>query len=229
MAEKKDQPLLDITKAKSDAGDFSLFASLAVVDSEEAWVKAREKRRAASLVYSLAEKHYKLVKEPHRAVLKEIVAEENEIKEPLDAGFEALDQRILDYEQELIRERAEIQTKMQEDARARALADQESEALRLDREGLAQEAAKVRARTPFVPTVVLPEWNPFLPGEGRLEVWGFEVDDFRKLVEEVAAGRQPLNLLMPNEKVLTSLAKAMKQTLNIPGVSTKHPYTITQR
>ena len=229
MAEKKRLDPIDPKSAAADASEFQLAATMARIDAESSWIRARNARRGAVLLEKRVKAHYEKIKRPHLDALKEIRVEEKAILDPLEAGFQALDPKILSFEDELRLQRSEAENNMQNDERQRALDAQEDEAQRLEAEGYPAEAAAVRARKPFVAAVTLPEWNPWLDGESRLERWEAVVRDLKKLVDAVAAGDKELALVLANEPVLNALANSMRQTLDIPGVEAKKVYTISQR
>jgi hypothetical protein len=75
-----------------------------------------------------------------------------------------------------------------------------------------------------------------LPGEGRSETWGIpnpEVDpdaiDIVKLCQAVVDGKVSKECVKPNLPVLGRLAKALRQTFDIPGVKARKKTGIVQR
>jgi len=82
-----------------------------------------------------------------------------------------------------------------------------------------------------VPQVIVPKpvEEPKLEGAHMRDNYSAEVFDFKVLVLEIAAGRQPLSMLLPNQKVLDDLAKSLKNELLIPGVKVINKPTLVKR
>jgi len=112
----------------------------------------------------------------------------------------------------------------QSEETARRLAEQakQAEVARLEAEGQEARAAAVRAAPP--PVVLTPPvpTMPKVAGVSFRDHWTAKVVDFRKLVEAVAKGEQPLDLLQADQSALDALARTFKQHLNVPGVEAKH-------
>jgi sirohydrochlorin ferrochelatase len=66
--------------------------------------------------------------------------------------------------------------------------------------------------------VTLPPAVPKVEGQSLRTYWRAEVRDFHALVKHVAQRVDHLNLLLPNERNLNDLAKALRDQLNVPGV-----------
>jgi hypothetical protein len=238
MAEKKTNDPLDFdpAMAKFEAADFLTYVTAVTIEDEATWIAAREKRRKASLLEKRAEKYFEVLYEPHKTAIKNIKTGEygeNAIVESIEAGCEQLDPKILAYENELRREREELQKMLEDQALQKALDDQEDLAKQLEAKGDQDGAKAVRERKPFVPSVVLPEWNYLLDGENRLDVWRCEVDEENggmiALLKAIIEGKQPMTLIQLNSKVTGSMAKALKQTMKIPGLKAVKDVSITQR
>lgn len=233
----KPDPLdFDPAVAKMEAADFLAYVSAVTIDDEATWIAAREKRKKAALLEKQTEKYFAVLYEPHKEAIKNIKTGEygeNAIVESVEAGVEQLDPKILAFEDQLRKERDEIQKMLEEQALQKALDDQEDLAKQLDAKGDTEGAKAVRARKPFVPNVTLPDWNFLLDGENRLDVWRCEVDEeqggMRALLQAILDGKQPMGLIQLNPKVTGSMAKALKQTMKIPGLKATKGVSITQR
>ena len=60
--------------------------------------------------------------------------------------------------------------------------------------------------------------DPEAPGVSSHVRWGAEVTDFKALVQAVAAGQVPLDVIQPNAKRLNDMATALTEMLSVPGV-----------
>jgi hypothetical protein len=67
---------------------------------------------------------------------------------------------------------------------------------------------------------------PRTPGVQQRGTWSAEVDDFRALVEAVAEGKAPLNVLLPNMPALNDLARSQRSALALPGVRAARRHSI---
>mgnify|MGYP001572389622 CR=1 FL=1 len=112
--------------------------------------------------------------------------------------------------------------------RLEALAEEQAvaEALEAEAKGDTEAAARILA-TPPAPVVVVPD-PIFLPspqievpraeGISTREVWSAKIVNLPALVAAVAAGHQPVVLLLGNQVALNQMARAQKGMLAIPGV-----------
>lgn len=226
----------DLTKfdpaaARNQAGDMLLKSTVLVVDDTESWYRAREMRRDSKLLLKTAEAHYKLVKAPMNEAIKKI--REMEIKdcEPMEMVIENLDPKIIHFEEEEDRRRAELQAKMEEQARENAQTARDAELERLHAAGKTQEAMELYKRPLFIPPVILPPARDMLPGESRNETWYVEEEtiDIIELAKAVVAGTLPSTAIEPSMKTLNGMAKAIKDSATLPGCEIKHKFGITQR
>lgn len=137
------------------------------------------------------------------------VAEAKRIIKPKITDWEQEQRRIQERRQ---REAEELARKLEEEARL-ALAVQAEQA------GAPEETVQEIISTPIqiVTPVVAPTYQK-TKGLTSRESWSARVTDIRKLCAEIAAGRQPINLVEGNMTVLNGLARSLKSSLKIPGV-----------
>jgi hypothetical protein len=76
---------------------------------------------------------------------------------------------------------------------------------------------------------LLPPFDGWVEGESRQDYWAAEVTSLPQLVRAVADNRVPLYYLEPNMELLNKIARALKETLAIPGVRAKKRIGIVQR
>lgn len=127
-------------------------------------------------------------------------------------------------EQERLRLEAEAKAKAE--AEAQKQRDEEERlaaAQALEAQGFTEEANALISQDvpePIVaPVIAKPiEMPKRVDGVHTRTTYKAEVTNLLLLVQEVAAGRQPVSVLMANEQVLNKMAAALKSELRIPGV-----------
>lgn len=111
-----------------------------------------------------------------------------------------------------------------EEARRQAQAKDEAETRRvveaaaLEMDGQAAEAASLLDDPIPVPIVIVPPLTPKVAGVSHRELWSARVVSLPQLVDHVAAHHDQVNLLQANQPALNTLARALKGTMQLPGV-----------
>lgn len=230
MAEKKFEPI-DEEAVKQQVADALLKGSVLEIHTEEDWIKARTLRREVALAEKKADKHFTVLKEPHNKARAAILEREHEITDPIERFYDAVDDKIVAFEEHDASSRIALQRRLQDQARKTAEEEREAQALELEKEGEFEKAGALRAGPLYVPAISIPEFDNFLPGESRGESWSIDVEgsNLQELVLAVAAGEYPLTCLQFNGPVLTAMGKAMKQTFNVKGVKLIRRTTIIQK
>lgn len=140
-----------------------------------------------------------------------------------DAPAEAAERQVKaeirrwDDEQERIQQ--ELQRKAQAEAERQAEEERLRAAIVAEESGANEQevAAIVDAPVAVVAAPVAPTYAK-VSGISKRDNWKAKVTDLKALVKAVAAGKVPIEYILPNEQALNARAKADKQTLNIPGV-----------
>lgn len=135
--------------------------------------------------------------------------------------------RLRKAAEEEARRKTEELKKSQDDERIRI-------AQQLHESGFKQEAEQVLAQeAPVVivaPVVTQPiQKMETVTGQHLRTTYCFIVDDLLLLIQEVAAGRQPISLLLPNQKALDQMARALKKELRIPGGHVEESATLVNK
>jgi hypothetical protein len=99
----------------------------------------------------------------------------------------------------------------------RAAEKLESKADRVEERGAAKVEALVSHAASIVAPVIQRE-TPKVAGLAGRENWKAECTDLMALVKAVAEGKQPLYLVMANDKVLGQQARSLKDQFKAPGV-----------
>jgi hypothetical protein len=122
-----------------------------------------------------------------------------------------------DDEQRRIQERlqAEAQRKAEEEEAARRAQ------LAFEMEDAGAEEAQIEevvsAPVVVVAEAVAPTYQK-ASGVSRRDNWKARVTDVKKLAKAVAAGKVPVEYILPNQQALDNRAKADQTTMNVPGV-----------
>jgi hypothetical protein len=142
---------------------------------------------------------------------KESVAQRNKYLDPLETGRKILKQKMMAFQDEMERLRRAEQLRLDKEAKERA----EEEALLLAAQAEAdgdKETADAILTAPLDVAPVMAQKTA--PPASRLtagrSVWSGEVVSLLALVKAVAAGHQPITLLMVNQPNLNSAAKLIK-------------------
>lgn len=135
----------------------------------------------------------------------------------LESAEATLKRACIAYDDEQERQRRNAE------AEAARKADQERQRLaklaEAERQAGNAEAAHViaEAATMVAPIPVVSE-KPKISGESTRDTWHAEVEDLVALAKAVAEGKVSPENLLPNMPVLNQQARALKQSLAIPGV-----------
>jgi len=152
---------------------------------------------------------------------KEICRKEKEITEPLEKAKKYLSKQIGEFDLETERQRKAEEARLQEEARLKAVAEAAqraqdtaiADAIELEAQGDVKGAAAVLAnpvpQEVYVPPVVIPRSVPKAAGVSSNATWTFRITDVNAI---------PREYMIPDEKAIRAVVKAMKNKTNIPGV-----------
>lgn len=163
----------------------------------------------------------------------EICAAEKKLLDPLKKAEDEYGKKVKGYlmakaareAQEALQRRKEAE----EEAQRKAVETQKAQdderikvAEQLQASGFKEEAEAVLSQevppVPVAPIIIAPvEKGEVVSGQHLRKTYKFVVDNMTLLVQEVAAGRQPIAFLLPNQKALDQMATALKNELRIPG------------
>lgn len=177
-----------------------------------------------------------IIKKAHEAHA-EALGQKRKAEAPLAEAEVLLKRGIVAYDakQEEIRQVEE--RRLQEEARVAEERRRLDEAAALEREAartgdrsLKAEADALIEEPVATPTVVLASSTPKVPGIALRDNWKVAPTvDVKKLAAEIAAGRQPSTLLVPNFTALNGLARSLKGQLRIPGVQVLNDRGVASR
>jgi len=159
---------------------------------------------------------------------KTALAAFNFLMAPLKAGERHLKDEIRDYGQQLKLRQARKQREADEAARKIAEAERQADVKALEDAGEKEAAVEVAAAPVAVTHVdVAPEVE--VKGVHMVTRWHAEVTDIKALCKAVGSGKQPINLVQADMKVLNKLATALQANMNIPGVRALSTNSVSSR
>lgn len=157
---------------------------------------------------------------PARAAVKRLLEMKREATAPVEAAHDELNSRLLLWS-------AEQRAAAESAARVAAEAARKAEEERVLAEAKAHEAAgephlaEMLLDGPMealVPVVAMPVAAPTFSGLATKTYYSAKVVSLRDLVVAVAAGKAPLEALLPNQTYLNDQARTFKTGFRLPGV-----------
>lgn len=224
----------ETSKIAKESREVVAFAANGVtVVTHEEYLRVGEKVKSIIRAKKQIQELFKESKDTAHKAHAAICAAEKKLLDPLlkvEAACNAKTKAYLTAKAERERKEAEEKRKAaEEEARKKteeAQKKQDDDRLRsaqqLHDAGFKEEAEAVLAQEvppapPVQPVIAPVEKQETVEGQHLRTNYKFVVDNFLLLIQEVAAGRQPTTLLLPNQKVLNQMAKALKKELRIPG------------
>lgn len=195
------------------------MAAITVTD-QLTYDEAVEKRTAAASWLKNAREFFKGMKDPAYAAWKKICSNENLVCDPVDSTVKQINRALLQFDQEQERLRREAQRRLEDEARQRAEEERLVQAAQMEAEGVDEETLNAVLDAPMQITeiaVAAPTYERSNHVQYR-DNWGGECFDLLKLVQFVAKNKQHINLVQINQSALTQLARALKESMDIPGI-----------
>lgn len=162
--------------------------------------------------------YWETLRIPAYAAYKGIMDKFNEGDKPAEAAERTVKAEIRRWDDQQARIQQELQRKAQEEAEAREREERLKAAVLAEQSGAtaAEVDAIVESPIAVVAAPVEPTYDRSAGISGR-DNWKCRVTDIKALCKAIAAGKVPVNYIIPNESVLNARAKADRETLNIPG------------
>ena len=151
---------------------------------------------------------------------KEAVSQRKKYLDPIENGRSILKPKMFVFQKEQERIRYEAQKKAEEETRKQAEELALQAAVEAEAAGNKELAEAIINEPVKAAPVSIPKVVPKSETRFRLQYYA-EILDLRKLIAEIAAGRQPITLVEPNMSALNKIAVALKDSMNIPGVVAK--------
>jgi hypothetical protein len=169
-----------------------------------------------------AEKKVKdLFAEPKRAAHaahKAITQAEAKLLDPLGKARQIVTGKAVTFEADQRRKAEEEARRLAAEAKQREEEAALADAIDAEASGDTAAAEQIMETPIEAPVVTVAPQVAQVSGVSSRETWSAEVTDLAALVAYVASRPEWINLLLPNEQALNSLARAQRAALKIPGV-----------
>lgn len=196
----------------------SEIAALAVTD-QKSYDLAIEKRTAAKHWLKHAEDWFDGIQKPAYDAYKNILNQRKLVCEPTEAAIKQINRALVDWDQEQERIRREEQRRLEAEARRKAEEERLEQAAEMEQQGADAESVNAVLDAP-IEIVDRPVAAPTYEKSSAVvyrDNWSGECFDLYKLVQAVAKDKSKIGLLQVNQTALNQMAKALKDTMSIPG------------
>ena len=165
-----------------------------------------------------AEEHHRPVIDAAHKAHQQALAALKRIDGPLAEAEGIIKPKISGYETEQKRIGEENRRKHEEEARRQQEELIEAAAQQAEEQGASPEEVQAIIEQPVIvpPPVSAPTFQP-VSGVSTSVNWKAEVTDLRALCRAIAEGKAAPTLVLPNSTALNGMARALKQSLNVPG------------
>jgi hypothetical protein len=194
-------------------------AKALVISDQRSYELAAERLRGVAELRRQIIAHHQPIKQAARAAWERAIEAERWLLDPITTAENLYKTRIAAYEAEQRRIEAEKLRQAENEARLKAEAERERELEQAENEGADAEEIAAMINEPLIvmPPRVEPTFQP-PKGVSTATTWKGECTSLSDLTRAVAAGQAPPNLVMPNETAINALARAVRNTLAIPGL-----------
>ncbi|HOM04509.1 MAG TPA: hypothetical protein PLU67_03335 [Candidatus Kapabacteria bacterium] len=183
-------------------------ASLFVIVDNDSYLASAEDLKQIKAQIKAIEDYRKSITDPINEQIKRIKAFFDVPINKLKEAEEVIKGAILKYQKEQERIRLEEQARLREEAEKRRL-KLEQKAKKLEEQGKTEKAEEVKQQAETIITPILANDTVKVAGISKMKVWKYRITN-ESLI--------PREYLIPNEKMLTQIAKSTKGALKIPGV-----------
>jgi len=183
-------------------------ASLFVIVDNDSYLASAEDLKQIKAQIKAIEDYRKSITDPINEQIKRIKAFFDVPINKLKEAEEVIKGAILKYQKEQERIRLEEQARLREEAEKFRL-ELEQKAKKLEEQGKTEKAEEVKQQAETIITPILANDTVKVAGISKMKVWKYRITN-ESLI--------PREYLIPNEKMLTQIAKSTKGALKIPGV-----------
>lgn len=214
-----------VAEVKSNTEQVTTAAGSLVIDSPEMYELAGEQLREIKTVQKRIDETRKSMTKPLDDSKKAIMDFFRPFADAADKAESDLKRKMLGFqdEQRRVREAAERAARAEREAAERAAEELRRQADAAVEAGDADKAleAELAAETVVMEATLAAPVAPAAPkaaGIATRDNWVAEVTDFAALVKAAAERPDLVALLLPNDKALNQMAKALKEAGSVPGV-----------
>lgn len=135
---------------------------------------------------------------------------------------------MVDYQEKQERLQREAEKKAR-DEHARQQQEAEELALKEIENGNDEKADQILSAAEAMPAPIVVTNKPTVEGISKRDNWKAEITDLSALVKAVAEGKAPMTMIQANTKTIGQMARALKGSVNYPGVRFYNDKTIAAR
>ncbi len=221
MAEPATVPVEPAKALESKVLTWPERARALTVDSDERFHEAGGLLVGIKGLRKEIEDHHRPVMAAAFAAHKAATAAKKKLDDPLDEAERTIKRSMSAYHDAQERKRREEQARLEAEARRQEEERRLAEAQALEAEGRHDEAEAALDEPNIAPVAPAPPPVPKVGGISMRETWSAEVIDLAALVRAVAEGKAPVGLVQANQSALDQLARALKATMAVPGVTVR--------
>lgn len=207
-------------EAEQQAIELQAQLQALTITDQTSYDKAVEARVSAKAWLKEVGEFFDSMQKPAYEAYKKILDNRKTACEPVEKHLANLNRALIAFDDEQERLRREEQRRLEEIAFKEAEEKRLAEAAHLEQVGADAETIDAMLSAP-VAVVERPIATPTYERSKAViyrDNWQGEVTDLFALVKAVAKDKSKLNLLQINQPALNQLAKALKETMAIPGV-----------
>ncbi len=196
----------------------SEMAAITITD-QDSYNIAVEKRTAAASWLKNAKTWFEGMKKPAHEAWKRICDNEKTVCDPVEQQVRSINAALLGWDQEQERLRRVEQQRLEAEARAKAEEERLAQVAEMESQGVDAETVNAVLDAPVQVTeiaVAAPTYEKSSAVVYR-DNWSGECFDLFKLVQAVAKDKSKIGLLQVNGTALNQMAKALKESMSIPG------------
>lgn len=215
-----DTETTNIIEVEQEALTLRSNLSSLTITSQDSYNAAVTARVEAKAWLKEAEAYFDALIKPAYVAYKNILEAKKKIIEPVEGTVKVINGALIAWDTEQERIRRVAQAKLEEEARQRAEEEWIAKAVELEAAGASAEAVEQLLEEPVVVTEIAVA-EPTYQKSGAVAYrnnYSAEVTDIKALIKWIAKNPTQANLVQPNQSVLNSLARSLKETMDIPGV-----------
>lgn len=208
-----------VIEVEAEALELRNQLSAVVITDQKTYDKAVNARVDGKAWLKGAGEFFDNLVKPAYAAYKNLLDTKKKVLEPVEGHVNQINKALLKWDQEQEQLRREEQRRLEEEARRQAEEEKLRTAVELESNGADPESVSAFLTAPVAtaPVVAAPTYERSSAVVYRDNFSG-EVTNLLALVKYVAKNPSFIGLLQINQTALNAQAKALKETMSIPGV-----------
>jgi hypothetical protein len=196
----------------------SAMAEIAIAD-QSTYNLAVEKRTAAVTWLKGAETFFDPSIADAHALHKKLLAQKKTVCEPVEMTIRTINRELLRFDEEQARIRREEQRRLEDESRRKAEEERLAQAEQMQAEGADEEVIDAVLEAPVQVTEMVIARPTYEKSKEVIyrDNYSGECFDLLALVKAIAKDKSLIGLVQVNQTALNQMAKALKETMSIPG------------